>query len=174
MIFITFNSAISCITVYLTYYRVKKLCGIRLAVLGYIFCVISVCMLPWTSIPYSDPLTVFVPVTILALFIMIQPCNKDDQTTENDKAWGGWIWSIIFFLGIIGYHIKPQAVIVLIAIVIVSVTSNKRKPIKQLFIVLAFAYWVSLRERAFISSHIMNLIKGFLSTRKRRFPIIIG
>ena len=51
---------------------------------------------------------------------------------------GGWIWSIIFFLGIIGYHSKPQAVIVLIAIVIVSVTSNKRKPIKQLFIVLAF------------------------------------
>ena len=27
-------------------------------------------------------------VTILALFIIIQPCNKDDQTTENDKAWG--------------------------------------------------------------------------------------
>ena len=91
MIFIIFNSAISCITAYLTYYCVKKLCGIRLAVLGYIFCVISVCMSPWTSIPYSDPLTVFIPVTIFELFIIIQPCNKDDQITENDKAKGGKI-----------------------------------------------------------------------------------
>lgn len=138
MIFIICNSAISCITAYLTYYCTKKLCGIRLAVLGYIFCVISICMSPWAGIPYSDPLTVFIPVTILTLFIKIES-HKDDQTTAKGREQGkNWLWGVVFFLGMIGYHIKPQTVIVLIAIVIVSVTDSRRKSIKQLFIVLVF------------------------------------
>ena len=73
MIFITFNSAISCITVYLTYYCVKKLCGIRLAVLGYIF------------LRYKCLYVAVDKYPLLGSAYGIRPCN-DIGVVHNDTA----------------------------------------------------------------------------------------
>ena len=64
--------------------------------------------------------------------------------------------------------------IVLIAIVIVSVTSNKRKPIKQLFIVLAFCLLGVFAGEGVHKLAYHEFDKRISLNEERRFPIIIG
>lgn len=63
---------------------------------------------PWVSIPYSDSLALIFPV--LLLYIML--CMRNTGKTGCLRT------GLIFFLSMIGYAIKPQVLIVLIAYII--------------------------------------------------------
>lgn len=113
VVFIILNCIIAWVTVYLTYYCIKKRNGIKAAVLGWGLCALLVGFSPWATIPYSDPLTVFIPVLIYSLYLQI-----------DENKW--WLYGIIFFIGVLGYHLKPQAVIILIAIILVELLKVKK------------------------------------------------
>lgn len=64
---------------------------------------------PWVSIPYSDSVALFFPTAILAVLLMM----------PAGGALGLARMFLIAFLSYFGYRIKPQVLIVLIAIVLV-------------------------------------------------------
>ena len=74
---------------------------------------------PWLMIPYSDSTALIFPTAILALYAW-----------REDKRLGKWVWPCIGVLAGMGYMIKPQVVIIAIAIAIVETTRclAQRKP----------------------------------------------
>lgn len=69
----------------------------------------------WMVIPYSDGTGIIFPVCLLALYLKMK---------ETD--WAGKKYILLFIivcLGVIGYHIKPTSVIVLIAMAVVELTN---------------------------------------------------
>ncbi len=64
---------------------------------------------PWLMIPYSDSMALIFPTLILALYQRFKDRN--------------WAWPVIGAVSALGYMIKPQAVIVFVAIVLVECMS---------------------------------------------------
>jgi len=60
---------------------------------------------PWLMIPYSDSVALIFPTAILALYLL-----------RSSKRFGKWVWPGIGLLTGLGYMIKPQVLIVAIAI----------------------------------------------------------
>jgi len=60
---------------------------------------------PWLMIPYSDSVALIFPTAILALYLL-----------RDNKRFGRWIWPGIGLMAGLGYMIKPQVIIVAIAI----------------------------------------------------------
>jgi len=65
---------------------------------------------PWASIPYSDSVALFFPTAILAVYALM----------KRTGSAGLFRLFLIAFLSYFGYRIKPQAMILLIAIVMVE------------------------------------------------------
>jgi len=65
---------------------------------------------PWVSIPYSDSVALFFPTAILAVYALM----------KRTGAAGLFRLFLIAFLSYFGYRIKPQVMILLIAIVMVE------------------------------------------------------
>jgi len=76
---------------------------------------------PWLMIPYSDSMSLLFPTAVIAVYLK----------QENEKR--AWMkWSAIGALTGLGYMIKPQVLIVTIAIVIVEVIGMmKTKAVKK-------------------------------------------
>lgn len=70
----------------------------------------------WLLIPYSDSVALFFPTAILYLYMKL----------KNSKH-VPWKWGAIGALSFLGYRIKPQVIIVFIAIVIVECTRRRTK-----------------------------------------------
>lgn len=126
IVFICLNSLSACLSAWLTYDCVKKICNQWLAVVGWGCCALLICLSPWTTIPYSDALTAGIPVLIFWLFLKI-------KSRENPI-----LWAVIFFLGILGGHIKPQVFIVLIAVTIYTILSAKKENGKEFVVIIIF------------------------------------
>ena len=117
VVFILLNTIIAWLTVYGTYYCIKRRRGIKIAILGWGICALLVGCSPWATVPYSDALTVGIPIAIYALYLA---CDK--------KRW--WLYAIIFFCAVIGYSIKPQTVIIVVALVITEILHFEKKNLK--------------------------------------------
>lgn len=63
---------------------------------------------PWITVPYSDTYSIIIPVAAFYTYISIDRNKKRDL----------YKWAIIGMLSFIGFNIKPQVVIILIAIFI--------------------------------------------------------
>ncbi len=109
MILITFNTLISCITIYLIYLYIKFLGGgYELALLGWLLGLIMIGLNPYNILPYSDSISIIFPVAILILY----------RKSENKS----YLWIVIMFVGICAYHIKPQSAIMLIVTIFHEIT----------------------------------------------------
>lgn len=76
---------------------------------GYVIYHLLVGMSPWVSIPYSDSFGLIFPVLILYLYLIRKhSCHK------------AVIWGLIGAIAVIGYQIKPQIVLMFIAIVLIK------------------------------------------------------
>lgn len=104
---IVFQCLINCVSGMLLYALVRKLTGSAFASCsaGLMYAVL-VGASPWVSIPYSDSVALFFPVAILTVYFMLE------------KVGGKGIIRLFLlaFLTYFGYRIKPQVVIVAIAI----------------------------------------------------------
>ncbi len=106
---ILFQSLLSCLCGYWLYKAAETLVGWKAAYLAWGVYVLHVAFSPWLSILYSDPLVLCVPMGIFRLY----------QLTQNGKM-VPLKWACIGLLAYFGYKLKPQAVIILIAILLVE------------------------------------------------------
>ena len=100
-----FVSSLSCLMVY--FIGEKKVSG-KCAWIIYIWMLIVTGLSPWHVICYSDAMVLFFPISIAYIYM-------------NEKINVYIKYSSILILGYIGYSIKPQAVIVVIAIVLTEI-----------------------------------------------------
>ncbi|MDE7310791.1 MAG: hypothetical protein K2N87_04085 [Eubacterium sp.] len=129
MVFVGINSLSACASAWLVYDCVKKLCNRWTAVIGWGCCVLLVCLSPWNTIPYSDALTVFIPISIFSLFLKI-------LSTKGKKKYV--LCTMLCFLGMIGKYFKPQAFIVVIAIFICGIFYVRKEKVKESVLILFF------------------------------------
>ena len=111
------NCLISSITCLLTYKIGKKITNISYAFVGYLISLTLIALSPWGVICYSDSFVLFIPVLILYVYVSAIPVF--------------WKTMGLFICGYIGYSIKPQAVICLIAVLIVCVLQIDRTTIRR-------------------------------------------
>ena len=132
--------------VYLTY---KELCLIvkkNYAFLGFVLCVLLAGLSPWMVICYSDSLSVFFP--ILTLYLYTKPYKNKSRRVA------GRIAAVIVCC--IGYYIKPQCAIVLIAIICLELINFlKCRELKKfgwvLLLIVAAAMCISVNSKVLTS-----------------------
>ncbi len=88
---------------------VKKLISNKAGLLSIFVTAPLIILSPWIIIPYSDTFTITIPILVFYIYI------------ATDK-W--WKYGLIFFFSIIGYYIKPSAIIVLIAILLIKLLKH--------------------------------------------------
>lgn len=91
----------------LSTYKVTN--SLKCTIFSWVLFVILVALSPWITIPYSDTYSILFPIFAFYLYI--------SQKTEKKNYLR---WFLIGFLCLYGYTIKPTAIIVLIAIIIVE------------------------------------------------------
>lgn len=104
----------------LTCLTIKKLVSRKAGIVS-IFIIAPLLLLsPWIIIPYSDTLTIAIPILLFFIYI-------------STKKW--WKYGLIVFFGLIGYFIKPTTTVMLIAILLIDFLSFRwHKPkINQTF-----------------------------------------
>lgn len=115
----------------------KKIGGYKLAINTLLIMLLCCPIYLYTPIVYTDTLSIFIPVATLYFWLLAKETNN---TSKKYIYWG-----ILSILSVIGYSLKPVAMIVYIAIIIETILCN-RKYIKQLavslilFIILLVSY----------------------------------
>lgn len=89
---------------------VKKLISRKAGLLSIFITTPLLLLSPWIIIPYSDTFAIMIPILVYYIYIAT---NK----------W--WKYGLIVFFSLIGYFIKPSAIIVLIAIFIVELFKHR-------------------------------------------------
>lgn len=98
-------------------YRAAVLCAdVQVGVAVWMLYVALAGLSPWVVVPYSDATGILFPVLLFYLYTRL--CHGKQQ---------GFMIFLIAFFSYIGYHIKPQIVIVTIAIVLVTLTSVRKE-----------------------------------------------
>lgn len=110
--FLLFQCVISWGTGLLLYNLSRKLLNSRVIAFETwgIYCFL-IGLSPWVSIPYSDSVGLIFPVAILTIYLK----------TLSLQSISFFQWYLMISLSYIGYKIKPQIVIVMIAIVLISI-----------------------------------------------------
>ncbi|MCM1540433.1 MAG: glycosyltransferase family 39 protein [Blautia sp.] len=107
MSLVVFNCLISVIAGLLVYRIVDKLIDRRTALFAWVVYALYMGLCPWLLISYSDSVALLFPVLVVWLYL-----GKDR------KPWLKWF--LIGFFGFGAYYVKPQACIVLIAVILVE------------------------------------------------------
>lgn len=109
-IVILFQCAASCIAGYLLFQVVKNMTKAAYGFCAWLVYILHVAFSPWLTIPYTDAMTLLIPISVLWLY----------QTAKTGKhplvSWAG-----IGFMSAFGYRLKPQCAIILIAIILCEV-----------------------------------------------------
>nr|WP_142412024.1 hypothetical protein [Clostridium sp. Marseille-P7770] len=127
-VILSFQCFLNAATGYLLFCIIEKLFGDTLfSGFGYTIYVLLVGISPWVSIPYSDSMALIFPCIYILVYIY--------------KANSFIMWFFIGICSAIGYKIKPQTFIMLIAIVLVETfddikrTELKKKLLNDLIII---------------------------------------
>lgn len=114
MAIVVCNCLISSITCWLIYLIGRKLLSTEYAVVGYIISIILIGLSPWKVICYSDSFALLFPVLILYIYL--------------EKRINVYVKSVIIsILGYLGYCIKPQVLIIVIAIALIEGINKIKK-----------------------------------------------
>lgn len=90
---------------------VRKITKSNLAIFNAIWItLILMAFSPWITIPYSDTFIIFIPSVVFYLYLNL-------KTDRHNLL----IWFLIIMLSLIGFLIKPQSIIILIAIFLVEI-----------------------------------------------------
>jgi len=135
------------ISVYLTSLITYKVTSSKnISILTYVVAVLLIGLSPWIAIPYSDVYSLVFPMMTLYVYLHV----------KSSKFPSSLMWFLTFIIPFIGYLIKPQNIIVLIAIIIVEVLSLKKQNITPknalmclVIIGVSFGSMTALKEMAF-------------------------
>lgn len=107
-----------------------------LSIFSYGMFVVLLWFSPWTSIPYSDAMGLILP--ILIFYVYTTPTTRELGRIVKMISLGG--------LTAIGYFIKPQTIIITIAIFLVTVIYKKVKIRTKLkYIIIALLAFITMR-----------------------------
>lgn len=109
-IFVILNCLINSFTCYISYKTLKLFVSSRYAALGFLLCVLVFGLSPWSVVFYSDSLALFIPV--LCLYLYKRPA-KDSALRMACRL-------SAIAIGIAGFFIKPQCLILIISIFIME------------------------------------------------------
>lgn len=120
------NCAINAMACVLVYKSARLFSNQRTALTAYLFSLLLIGMSPWSSIVYSDPFCLGTP--IICYYLYAKPkASRKQSITEVATA---------IIIGCVCYYIKPQSLIVLIAIALFELTRVFKEP-KRLIRILA-------------------------------------
>lgn len=111
----SFQINVACILACLTIYNITK--NKKLALSSFLITIPLIMLNPWILIFYSDTFSMIYPIAVIYLY-------TKDKKSKLDLF-------LIIILSLIGYFIKPTAIIVLIAIVIIEIFKINYKAIKK-------------------------------------------
>lgn len=100
---VNISGVLACLTL-------KKLISRKAGILSIFITTPLLLFSPWIIIPYSDTFAIMIPILVFFIYI-------------STNKW--WKYSLIIFFSLIGYFIKPSAIIVLIAILIVELFRHR-------------------------------------------------
>lgn len=160
MVIIVFNCAISSMSCWLTYIITRKYASIKYSLLGYILAVALLGVSPWNVICYSDAIALFFPIFIMYIY-------TEDRINIYVRSF------IILVAGYLGYCIKPQAAIVIIAIIIAELLKITHKYEKSFWIKEGAVILCSVTLIAVIAGGLKNLYntEGFEQDKNRQFGL---
>ncbi|MBR6309464.1 MAG: hypothetical protein IKR39_12760 [Lachnospiraceae bacterium] len=92
----------------------RKLFDVKRAWLGFVFWLVLVGTSPWLLVPYSDSVALFIPVLIFDLWL---------QAREASFGKRMFLYVAVALLAALSYRIKPQAFIVVIALILLQIKS---------------------------------------------------
>ena len=87
----------------------------QITMLTYVIAALLFGLSPWITVPYSDVYSVLFPVLTLFVYVYLKDSRHSDLR-----------WFLVFLIPILGYLIKPQNVIILIAIIITELLNLKK------------------------------------------------
>ncbi len=105
------NTMIVNFGIYMTYKIAYKLKGYTVAIISVALVTVLIGISGWIIVPYTDTVTLWIPVTIMYLYILLK--ENSLYGIKSTLAASG-----IGLLSVMGYYLKPQCIIVLIAIVL--------------------------------------------------------
>lgn len=97
----------SCLAGYLLFQVVKDMTKAAYGLGAWLVYILHVAFSPWIGIPYTDAMTLLIPISVLRLY---QTAKRGSHPVVS--------WAALGFLSAFGYKLKPQCAIILIAIVI--------------------------------------------------------
>ena len=105
------NCIISSLSSYLVYKIGKQLFNKNIAFFGYIVSVLLIVLSPWNIICYTDSFAIFIPILVLYIYL-------------NSKIKYYIKYPSIILFGYLSYLIKPQTIVIIIAILIIEFIKN--------------------------------------------------
>lgn len=120
IILVVINCFISSLTGILLYKCVERLTNIHWAVFSWILYVFLIGLSPWLVITYSDSLALFLPILIYFIY-----------TSYFYDKFIVLKWGLIGILSFLGYYIKPQVIIILIAIMITEIWKSLHATLRE-------------------------------------------
>ena len=125
MVFVILNCIIMAVTGYLLYSVLESVLSYRWGLAGWIIFIAYIGVSPWVVIPYSDSLGLLFPILELWILVRLRFVQKKLPYLIS-----------LGIIGSIGYHLKPQAGIVLIAAIVLFlieiVCENQKRKEKAL------------------------------------------
>ena len=142
---ITVNCALNTLSCLFVYKTAARLTRKLYAFFGFFLAVLSFGLSPWNVICYTDALGLIFP--ILTLYVFIRPAKH---------KWLSYVLSAI--IGTLGYFIKPQCFILLIAVFLIEgiyALSEKHllKPLLLSLLTVAITFFAVKAGTGFLCSH---------------------
>ncbi len=154
-------SMINSLSCYLVYKVLDLIAEKKVALAGFILAVLSFGISSWTVIFYSDSVGLIFPV--LCIYLYMKPVSKVPVR---------YIYRFLaVFTAIVGYYIKPQCVIMLIAIMVVEIIKlfcgfNTKQLIKPMGILISAVFCILVISQ---SINILNTKTGIDINKEKKF-----
>lgn len=149
------NSILSNLSCFMVYSLLNKRTNKKYALFGYILSLLLLAFSPWNLIPYSDQLALIIPISIY--YVYDKKCNLTIKLL------------LITLLSFIGYHLKPQSIIILIAIIIVNVFYISKEKVKIITRPLGLSLIVLLLFVVSFNQYTKSL--GFIRDKDKQFDV---
>lgn len=154
------NCLISSLSCLMVYFIGEKRVSPRVTWGCYLWMLFIVGLSPWNVICYSDAVALFFPICIVYVYM--------NMTLNRYLKYG-----IIFILGYVGYCIKPQVAIVIIAIIIMEIIRFIQEKNKRHAIKFAKIFFISCCIVCLFSVGLQRVYQnnGFVKNKDREFGI---
>lgn len=153
------------ISIILLYFTIRNLFGVKNAIFSLVLVLFSSAFFNYIPILYTDTVTMLFPIGILFFYSLWKKSNSNENSEKNKM----WIFILITILCTIGIKIKFTCIIMLIAIIIdIIMTEKIQKYIKPITILLV-SFAISFFGIKFIESQ-LSIFPYDINNNNKQIP----